>query len=74
VLLGPPQALVPLSEESLADCLAGPQGTPVDLTAAQFDILVLLASYPGWVYGRGQIMESVWGTEFSKSRALRADA
>jgi DNA-binding response OmpR family regulator len=41
------------------------QGTAVDLTAAQFDILVLLASHPGWVYGRGQIMETVWGTEFS---------
>jgi DNA-binding response OmpR family regulator len=41
------------------------QGTPVDLTAAQFDILRLLASHPGWVYGRGQIMETVWGTEFS---------
>ena len=41
------------------------QGTPVDLTAAQFDILVLLASHPGRVYGRGQIMETVWGSEFS---------
>jgi len=41
------------------------QGTPVDLTAAQFDILLLLASHPGWVYGRGQIMETVWGIEFS---------
>jgi len=41
------------------------QGTPVDLTAAQFDILLLLASHPERVYGRGQIMETVWGTEFS---------
>jgi DNA-binding response OmpR family regulator len=41
------------------------QGTPVDLTAAQFDILLLLVSHPGWVYGRGQIMETVWGTAFS---------
>lgn len=41
------------------------QGTPVDLTAAQFDILLLLASHPGWVYGRGQLMETVWGTKFS---------
>jgi DNA-binding response OmpR family regulator len=41
------------------------QGTPVDLTAAQFDILLLLASHPGWVYSRGQVMETVWGTEFS---------
>jgi DNA-binding response OmpR family regulator len=46
------------------------QGAPVDLTAAQFDILVLLASHPGRVYGRGQIMETVWGTEyFGDSRA-----
>jgi DNA-binding response OmpR family regulator len=41
------------------------QGTPAVLTAAQFDILLLLASHPGRVYGRGQIMETVWGTEFS---------
>jgi two-component system, OmpR family, alkaline phosphatase synthesis response regulator PhoP len=41
------------------------QGTSVDLTAAQFDILLLLASHPGRVYGRGQIMETAWGTEFS---------
>ena len=41
------------------------QGAPVDLTTAQFDILVLLARHPGRVYGRGQIMETVWGSEFS---------
>jgi DNA-binding response OmpR family regulator len=41
------------------------QGALADLTTAQFDILVLLASDPGRVYGRGQIMETVWGTEFS---------
>src|ERR671917_2468534 len=41
------------------------QGTPVNLTAAQFNILALLASHPGRVYGRGQIMETVWGTEFT---------
>ena len=41
------------------------QGTPVDLTTAQFDILLLLASNPGRVYGRGQIMQTVWGGDFS---------
>src|ERR687893_472156 len=41
------------------------QGTPVDLTTAQFDILLLLASHPGRVYGRGQIMKTVWGSDFS---------
>jgi DNA-binding response OmpR family regulator len=34
----------------------------VELTAAQFSILALLASHPGWVYSRGQIMATVWGT------------
>ncbi len=41
------------------------QGNPVELTTAQFDILLLLASHPGRVYSRGQIMETVWGSEFS---------
>jgi DNA-binding response OmpR family regulator len=41
------------------------QGAPVELTTAQFDILVLLASHPGRVYSRGQIMETVWGSAFS---------
>jgi two-component system, OmpR family, alkaline phosphatase synthesis response regulator PhoP len=46
------------------------QGTPVDLTSAQFEILMLLALHPGRVYGRGQIMGAVWGSEFSgESRA-----
>jgi two-component system, OmpR family, alkaline phosphatase synthesis response regulator PhoP len=40
------------------------QGVSVNLTPAQFDILLLLASHPGRVYGRGQIMEAVLGTEF----------
>jgi DNA-binding response OmpR family regulator len=41
------------------------QGSLVELTAAQFNILALLASHPGWVYSRGQIMATVWGTDFS---------
>ena len=41
------------------------QGTLVELTAAQFNILTLLASHPGWVYSRGQFMATVWGTDFS---------
>jgi DNA-binding response OmpR family regulator len=41
------------------------QGTPRELTAAQFNILALLAFHPGRVYSRGQIMETVWGSEFS---------
>jgi DNA-binding response OmpR family regulator len=41
------------------------QGTLVELTASQFNILALLASHPGWVYSRAQIMATVWGTDFS---------
>lgn len=37
------------------------QGKPVDLTAAQYKILTLLASHPGRVYSREQIMEPIWG-------------
>ena len=45
------------------------EGRFVDLTAAQFKILALLAAHPGRVYSRSQLMESVWGGEGSNSRA-----
>ncbi len=42
----------------------------VDLTAAQFKMLALLASHPGWVYSREQLMEPIWGDGFfTDSRA-----
>ena len=41
------------------------QGRPVELTAAQFNIITLLASHPGRIYSRGQLMATVWGTDFS---------
>ncbi len=37
------------------------QNEPIDLTAAQYKILTLLASHPGRVYSREQIMEPIWG-------------
>ena len=40
-------------------------GTLVELSAAQFKILVLLASHPGRVYSREQIMEPIWGNGWS---------
>jgi two-component system, OmpR family, alkaline phosphatase synthesis response regulator PhoP len=36
----------------------------VDLTAAEFEVLRFLASHPGWVYSRQQIMEQLWDGEF----------
>jgi DNA-binding response OmpR family regulator len=41
------------------------RGDPVDLTAAQFKILTLLASHPGRVYTREQIMKPIWGNGLS---------
>jgi DNA-binding response OmpR family regulator len=36
----------------------------VELTAKEFDVLSLLASHPGRVYGREQIMRHLWNGEF----------
>lgn len=45
------------------------EGHPVNLTAAQFKVLALLAAHPGRVYSRAQLMEAVWGGESGNSRA-----
>ncbi len=39
-------------------------GTPVTLTAKEFEVLVLLAAHPGRVYSREQIMRHLWDGEF----------
>lgn len=39
-------------------------GELVSLTAKEFQVLELLASHPGRVYGREQIMRHLWGGEF----------
>ena len=36
-------------------------GKPVVLTAKEFEVLELLASHPGWVYSREQIMRHLYG-------------
>ena len=40
------------------------RGTPVTLTALDFDLLVVLASSPGRVFSRAQLLEKVWGYDF----------
>jgi len=37
------------------------EGKPVALTAKEFDLLSFLASHPGRVFSRGQLLERVWG-------------
>ena len=39
-------------------------GNPVELTAKEFDVLALLASHPGRVYAREQIMRHLWDGDF----------
>jgi DNA-binding response OmpR family regulator len=36
-------------------------GTPVDLTAKEFDLLLYFASHPGRVFTRSQLLDAVWG-------------
>src|SRR5262249_11780175 len=38
-------------------------GRPVTLTAKEFDLLWFLASHPGRVFSRDQLMSTVWGYE-----------
>ena len=40
------------------------RGDQVNLTRSEFQLLRLLAARPGQVFGRGQIMEELWQTEF----------
>ena len=37
---------------------------PIQLTAREFDLLYYLASHPGQVFGRDQLMDAVWDYEF----------
>nr|WP_245190181.1 response regulator transcription factor [Leucobacter exalbidus] len=40
-------------------------GVPVDLTPKEFDVLAVLARYPGVVVPRDRIIREVWGTDWS---------
>jgi DNA-binding response OmpR family regulator len=38
-------------------------GTTINLTTTEFNILHLLAQHPGWVYSRNQILDHLWGND-----------
>jgi len=40
-------------------------GSPLSLTAKEFDLLAHLAKKPGWTFTRDDLLESVWGYEFA---------
>jgi len=39
-------------------------GEPIQLTQREFDLLLYLASSPGTVFTRDQLMGAVWGHDF----------
>ncbi len=39
-------------------------GTPVELTAKEFDILAMLAHNPGLVFSRAKLLEKIWGYDY----------
>lgn len=40
-------------------------GTRIDLTPKEFELLILLAQHPGKSYSRDQLLSKVWGYEFN---------
>ncbi len=48
----------PLRREVVVD------GKPVDFSTLEFDLLTALASSPGWVLSRAQLLEKVWGWDY----------
>ena len=48
----------------LAERAAWRDGRPVDLTAKEFDLMVLLMQNPGRVYSRENLLNVVWGYEY----------
>lgn len=45
-------------------------GSPIALTPKEFDLLVILARFPGTVLDREQILDLVWGTAFYSLRTV----
>jgi len=41
------------------------RGSPVELTAREFDLLAYFARHPGRVYSREQLLDQVWGYQHS---------
>jgi len=39
-------------------------GQEIDLTPKEYELLVLLASQPGWVFKREVLLQQVWGESY----------
>lgn len=49
---------------SLAERSVKLGGQEIDLTPKEYDLLVLLASHPGWVFKREVLLQQVWGDSY----------
>lgn len=46
-------------------------GTPVELTLKEYELLKLFLTHPGQVFSREQLLEKIWGTDyFGESRTV----
>jgi len=50
---------------SLADYTAEVEGQPADLTPRELELLWFLASHPGQVFSREQLLREVWGYDYT---------
>ena len=52
-------------ERRKVKCLSDDDSNPdIDLTATEFDLLVMLAKSPGRVFSRNALMDQVWGQDY----------
>ena len=49
---------------AFAERLVRLAGEEIDLTPKEYDLLVLLASHPGWVFKREVLLQQVWGDSY----------
>jgi DNA-binding response OmpR family regulator len=49
---------------SPAERLVQLEGQEVDLTPKEYDLLMLLASHPGWVFKREVLLQQIWGDSY----------
>ena len=49
---------------SLAEHSVRVDGQEIELTPKEYDLLVLLASHPGWVFRREVLLQQVWGDSY----------
>lgn len=64
---GPPVVTSGSLRVDLPQHVVSIEGRTVELTPKEFDLLALLARYPGRAFGRDYLMEKVWGFENSGS-------